>query len=111
MFAKSSTMLYAIVGWLAVSAVASPVPENQDKVLLTRAYLGGVDVERGCQVENKDPGFHAVTIGNNWGDWKCRKGDEWRDVNMNAACVTTFGRVDVYAKHGISVWSWECHST
>ncbi|KAK1753810.1 hypothetical protein QBC47DRAFT_404153 [Echria macrotheca] len=108
MFVNPSIILTTIVGCLALASspvMASPTPSS---VLAARGWIGGVDVDKACNIENGN-GWSAVRVGSSCYDWKCQRGSERRDVNMAAACVAQYGLTLAYAGCKGGIYDWACY--
>ena len=102
MHTTPSTVLGAIVTYLALGASASPAASN------TR--LGGINVELACKVQYNDTGARAVSVGGGNGDWRCRLSNgQQLSVNMNAACTAQYDLPEAYASSGLGLYSWACY--
>jgi len=119
MFNLTNTAFLLLSAAMAISASASPAPINPPVPrappaaegaphLQARYVLGGIDVGRACGAQN-GVGWAAVRLGDGVGDWRCRRGEEWRSINMSAACAVQYGWPEAYAKWGNSAYDWTCH--
>ena len=109
MFANPSVSLGAIVAYLALGTFASPVPGEGGVALEARnGWLGGIDVNLACQIQNGDD-WSAVRTGSSCSSWKCQLGDRRTSVNMSAACASQYLLMQAYAGCGGDVYAWACY--
>lgn len=110
MLANPSAVLSAIVSCLTLGAFASTIPGEDRVALQRRSWLGGIDVDFACKVQNGD-NWHAKAVGSKCNGWVCEDyTGKSTSVNMNVACVSQHGLNQAYAKCSPDrVWNWSCH--
>ena len=105
MYVTPSTVLGAIVAYLALGASASPAALEARKT-----SLGGINVAAACEIQYNDLGATAVSVGNGNGDWRCKLSNgQLLSVNMDAACAAQYDLPNAYAQSGLSLYSWGCY--
>jgi len=80
-------------------------PGNQK---IRRGWLGGVEMPLACVLQHGDS-WAAVSVGSSCVDWKCKKGLEETNINMDAACVAQYELLDARPKCEGDAWSWTCY--
>ncbi|MEU9685374.1 hypothetical protein [Amycolatopsis japonica] len=101
-----SQVAAATVGLAGMAAVAvlTATPANA-------AIIGGVDMQRACNVQNPGMGLAAVvTDSRNAYSWRCRAPWGYQvGINVNAACANQYGG-GAYATllNASDPYSWRC---
>jgi hypothetical protein len=110
MLANPSAFLGAVFGCLALGASASALPGEGRSALQRRSWIGGVDVELACQIQQGDM-WHAKPVGTKCDGWACQDNTgQSKRVHMNVACVSQYGLNQAYASCSPDgVYNWSCN--
>jgi hypothetical protein len=105
-----SVYLGVVLGCLSLGASASALPGEGLSALEGRSWLGGIDVEKACQIQRGD-NWHAKAIGSRCDGWACEDNTgQLGRVNMNVACVSQYTLNQAYATCSPdSLWNWSCN--
>ncbi|EFQ36780.1 hypothetical protein CGRA01v4_06120 [Colletotrichum graminicola] len=110
MFANRPPVLGVAFSCLAFGVFGSPTPGrgSDSGSLQARAWLGGVDVNLACQIQNGD-GWTSQKNDNGCDGWVCIMDGKTASVNMDVACVTQYYLNQAYAKCKGGVYDWACY--